>query len=138
MQLIATKLSAVRPAAEGWTDNELRSLIHGCGGSPRRAKRALRSELEVEGLSLAGFLQSQFDADIAAGTHFIHATRNANQRWAALFPSTEAPEGGEGEDDADPEGAEVVAELPAAEPAPKRRRVKAKPLAEAADQPALL
>src|SRR5690242_16068550 len=45
MQDIATKIARVRPVAKaaGLTADQMRHLIHGTGGSPRRAKRAIKA-----------------------------------------------------------------------------------------------
>lgn len=121
MQTIATKLTAVRsiPAAQGWSDNELRSLIHGTGGSPRRAKRLLRADP-----ALAKLLAEQYAAAIESGTHHIHAVKACAEQFAEMFgrpaPSdddtdgddTEAGEAGEGDADEQP-AAEPVAAAPA-------------------------
>jgi hypothetical protein len=80
MQTIATKLTAVRPFAAGFTDNELRSLIHGTGGSPRRAKRLLKTSLVA-----AKELATKFADDIREGTPFVTAVQAANARYAEII-----------------------------------------------------
>lgn len=81
MQTIAHKLTVVSksPAAAGWSENELRALIHGTGGSPRRAKRLLKADPEQ-----AKTLADAFAADIAAGTAFVNAVKAAAERFAAI------------------------------------------------------
>lgn len=46
---IATKLSRISSAlkAAGWTEKQGRHLIHGTGGSPRRARRLLKDNIEL-------------------------------------------------------------------------------------------
>lgn len=88
MQTIATKLAAVKSiaAAEGWADNELRALIHGCGGSPRRAKRILRADQAV-----AKVLSESYANAIAEGMHHVHAVAACNQQFAEMFPRAAEP-----------------------------------------------
>lgn len=103
MQTIATKLAAVRKHAAGWNDHDLRCLIHGVGGSPRRARRVLKADA-----ALAKMLAEQYATAIESGTHHVHAVKACNESFLAMFaPSTEtdteAAEGGEGEDESEAE-----------------------------------
>lgn len=117
MQDIATKLSRVAAVAKaaGLTTDQTRHLIHGTGGSPRRAKRAIR----------LGIHEQLIDAYTAAlaetGAHNT-AVIACNKLWADLVPSTPADA-----DEADEEAGEPAAAAPAA-PAAKRSR---KPVAQA-------
>lgn len=103
MQTIATKLAAVKssPAAAGWSDNELRSLIHGCGGSPRRAKRMLRNSPDV-----AKMLAEGYAAAIAEGTHHIHAVKACNSMFLALMGATGTAPAADETDETDEEADE--------------------------------
>ena len=149
MKTIAEKLTIVRTAkaAAGWTDDALRHLIHGTGGSPRRAKRLLNSDP-----ALATMLAEQYRIAVEEGHAHVSAVKLCAEQYRAVFPSaTEAPEGGEGDDESDVDAeeaeatAQAIAAVEAAAPV-RRRRVKVKPLAEAAAalaaladaQPALL
>lgn len=135
MLTIEAKLAKVLPTAiaAGFTESETRHLIHGTGGSPRRAKRLLKTDIET-----ARAMAQAFREGIEAGIPFRTLLAQAQAAWPALGGSaTEAPEGGEGEEEGDPEGAAVVAELPPA-PTKRTRRGKAKPVAAAAAELALL
>lgn len=84
MQDIATKLARVRPARpEGWTDDDLRRLIHGVGGSPRRAACLLRSDVER-----AAHFRDAYSADIKEGMSHSAAVVKANDRYAEAFDSS--------------------------------------------------
>ncbi len=93
MKTIAQKLSQVRAAApEGWTDHQLRSVIHGVGDSPRRAARLIRTSPD-DAVALA----AAYDEDIEQGTTHVTAVRNSIARWNELFPPVEAEEEEEAE-----------------------------------------
>lgn len=114
MQTIETKLARIAAVAKaaGLTTDQQRHLIHGTGGSPRRAKRAIRLGIHEQ-------LIAAYTAALATeGSHAI-ATNACNKLWAELVPSTPADEN----DDAD-----EAAEAPAAQPAKAKRA--AKPVAE--------
>ena len=139
MQDIATKLSRVATAikAAGLTHDQARHLIHGTGGSPRRAKRAIR-------LGIHDQLIAAYSAALLDGGSHATATAACNKLWAELVPSapaadpddTDTPDGDDAGDDAD----DAVAAA-AAKPAPKRiRRMGVVPsvMPSAADLKALL
>lgn len=144
MQTIAIKLSAVRSiaAAAGRADNELRSLIHGCGGSPRRAKRMLRSSPEV-----AKMLAEAYAAALLEGTHHVHAVKACNAMYLTLVPATkaDAEPSDDGEGDPDEHSEEAAAadawangDKTITPAAPVRRRRMAAPMTAAkADASAL-
>lgn len=79
MKTIATKIAALRPFAAGIADDALRHIIHGVGGSPRRAKRLLRSDPN----SALG-LGEDYVADITAGVPHVTAVRNGAMRFESL------------------------------------------------------
>lgn len=97
MQEITTKLAKIthltRPL--GLTDDQARHLIHGTGGSPRRAKKAIA----------LGIHEQLIDAYTAAleetGAH-AKAVIACNAMWAELVPAAEPA-------DAEPESEEVDA-----------------------------
>lgn len=112
MQTITTKLSAVRPFAADWSDNDIRALIHGTGGSPRRAKRLLKSDPQGA-LKLA----KAFAKDIKAGTAFVTAVKAAAERFAESYAPQHVEEddaAAEGEDEQGAEDDELLAKLAAA------------------------
>lgn len=135
MQTITTKLAAVKScaAAAGWADNELRSLIHGVGGSPRRAKRVLKANP-----TLAKSLADAYAAAIKAGTPHITAVKAAAQQFAKLVPSTEAPEGGEGGDDDAADAAPAPAKAKPTKPAKVVKANATKPAKKGATELAAL
>jgi hypothetical protein len=125
MQTIEAKLAKVLPAAHaaGFTEAEARHLIHATGGSPRRAKRILRNDP-----AMARAMATAFREGLEAGVPFASLLQQARAAWPSLTEPTEAPEGGEGDDAAEPEAA-----APAPEPAaPVRRRRRSTPPAAAA------
>lgn len=104
--LIASKLAKVRRAAPaGWTDDQLRHLIHGTGGSPRRAIRLLKADTEI-----AAAFRDQYAAEIDANVHHVTAVRNAAARYLAMFPPAANDDG------------ETEPEEEQPEPAPRSRR----------------
>lgn len=134
MKTIAVKLSAVKSAAAatGWESNDLRALIHGCGGSPKRAIRLLKHSPGV-----ARMLAEAYAAALAEGMHHVHAVKACNEMFLSIVPKTattpEAPEGGEGEAEAEP--VELIAEqaeLPLAPAKPAKGKAKGKSLADLA------
>jgi len=100
MQDIATKIARVRPVAvaAGLSVDQMRHLIHGTGGSPRRAKRAIK----------AGFAEVLADAYEAAlqdeGSH-AKAVAKCNAMWTDLMPGrpTDDEDSEGGATDADPQ-----------------------------------
>ena len=87
MQEITTKLAKITAITRsiGLTDDQARHLIHGTGGSPRRAKKAIR----------LGIHQQLIDAYSAAleetGAHAT-AVIACNAMWAELVPAAEPAE----------------------------------------------
>lgn len=139
MKTIDQKLTIVRTvaAAAEISADDLRALIHGCGGSPRRAKRVLRQDP-----ALAKLLAEQYRTAIEAGEHHVHAVKACSEQFRAMFGI--AAESADAEsadaDEADAEEADATAEAIT----PVRTRRRTKPVAEAAAalaalaQPALL
>ncbi len=109
MQDIATKLIRIAAAAKaaGLTSDQARHLIHGTGGSPRRAKLAIRWGLHDQ-------LIDAYTATLSdAGSHPT-AVAACNRLWAELVPSA---------DEAGDAAAEVAAaQVIAAARAPKKAR----------------
>lgn len=97
MKTIEQKLASIKStaAAVGFDLDLARHLIHATGGSPRRARRLLRSDI-----ALATSLATGFRDAVTSGTPFRSALATAQAEWATLFPTPEAPEGGEGEEEA--------------------------------------
>lgn len=110
MQTIESKLAKITSLSRslGLTDEQARHLIHGTGGSPRRAKRALR----------LGIHQQLIDAYTASleetGAHAT-AVIACNKLWAELVPATEPG----GDDDVAGETMPVAPVAPAAVAKPK-------------------
>jgi len=105
MQDIASKFAKVRPhAPESWSDADVRHLIHGVGGSPRRAKRLLKLDLDT-----AIELRDAYAKDFESGVHHTKAVIAAAHRYAAAFVN-------------DTESEEPADEEPEAEPTPARTR----------------
>jgi hypothetical protein len=130
MQTIQQKLAKVLPTARaaGFTEDEARHLIHATGGSPRRAKRLMRTDPDT-----ARAMAQAFREGLEAGEPFASLLQQARAAWPSLTEPTEAPEGGEGDDAAEPEAAAPAPAAPAPEPAaPVRRRRRSPPPAAAA------
>lgn len=83
MQTIETKLAKIAAVAKaaGLTADQQRHLIHGTGGSPRRAKRAIRLGIHEQ-------LIDAYNAALADNGSHAQATNACNQLWAQLVPST--------------------------------------------------
>lgn len=133
MQDIATKVARVSAVAKaaGLTVDATRHLIHGVGGSPRRAKRAIRYGVHQQ------FIDTYTGA-LHDGDAHVQAVAKCSTLWLATFPSTGAEPS---EDDDDASDAAETAIAKAATPAPRRtRRMGAMPsmMPSAADLKALL
>jgi hypothetical protein len=98
MQTLTQKLSRITTKPAGWTQQDLRHLIHGCGGSPRRANKAIR-------LDFAETLRDAYKAALGDGSAHATATQQCDDLWATLTatPDTEATE------ETDPHAAEDAA-----------------------------
>lgn len=142
MQTIEAKLAKIAAAltAAGLTRDQGRHLIHGTGGSPRRAKRAIR-------MGIAPMLIEAYDAALNETGAHAKAVIACNAMWNDLVPraagtesdddTPEAPEGGEGEDSAEAAATAATAAIVKAAttpPAPRRTRRSAKPEAKSADE----
>jgi hypothetical protein len=94
MKTIEQKLASIKTAAAaaGVSLDQARHLIHAVGGSPRRARRLLQTDI-----GLATLLAGQFKVAIDSGTPYRTLLAEGQARWNKLFPT---PEGGEGEDEA--------------------------------------
>lgn len=128
MQEIATKLARIATVAKaaGLTADQQRHLIHGTGGSPRRAKRAIR--LGIHEQLIAAYAAALADE----GSHVL-ATAACNKLWAELVPS--APVDDEAEDDGAAEpAAEQIAVAAVAKASSASR--KARRAAASATKPA--
>lgn len=108
MQTIATKLSRVAPIA-GFTKQQTRHLIHGCGGSPRRANKAAR-------LGLHEVLSSAYAAAINDGLSHTQAVQRCDALWLELVPAADTKPA-----DTEP-AATVDAEPAVAKPTPAQRK----------------
>ena len=121
MQDITTKLSRVTAVAKaaGLTNDQTRHLIHGTGGSPRRAKRAIR-------LGIHDQLIAAYTAALSETGAHATAVIACNRLWAELVPSAPAADEPADTDgaDADEAGDEADAAVAkaAAKPAPRRIR----------------
>lgn len=127
MQTIDTKLAKIRGAApEGWTDDALRHLIHGTGGSPRRAKRLLaRADGSAE------LFAGKYRDAVAAGLPHSACVMAGNKLWAETYGGPVESDG----DDDDSEGGTPDADaVPAAQAAAARTIRRA--ARQAAAQPA--
>lgn len=82
MQTIESKLSRVLPiaTAAGLSADQARHLIHGTGGSPRRAKRAIR-------LGIHGQLIEAYEAALEETGAHASALSACNGLWADLVPT---------------------------------------------------
>lgn len=100
MQAISHKLSRVMSAAPAdWSRDDVRHLIHGVGGSPRRARRLLKAD---DGLAQALELRDAYIADIGNGVPHTNAVANANGRWQERFVTeSDAADAQDGDDDTD-------------------------------------
>lgn len=106
MQEISTKVAKViRHAPEGWTRDDVRHLIHGVGGSPRRAKRLLKNPGD-DGHAVAIELRDAFAKDATSGVPYVTALKAANERYAAKFGA--AAEEHDEEPEAQPEPVKPV------------------------------
>ncbi|MBI5270678.1 MAG: hypothetical protein HY856_13485 [Burkholderiales bacterium] len=85
MQEITAKVARVRPAARGMNEQDIRHLIHGTGGSPRRAKRAIK-------LGIAPMLADAYKAALDDGLAHVQAVARCNELWADLVPANEPAE----------------------------------------------
>lgn len=97
---ITLKLARVRAMAQaaGLDDAQTKALIFGCGGSPRRAKRALR-------YGLADFFASLYAAAYDETGYHSTARAMCNREWRAVmdgeFDPADTDCQAEGADDAD-------------------------------------
>lgn len=120
MQTIESKLARIAAviAAAGLTSDQGRHLIHGCGGSPRRARRAIRMGVHQQLLDTYGA------ALLDAGSH-VTATHQCNALSIELLGLQRA--GGTGDEETDDEALAAGLGLPAAPvAAPAPAPVKAK------------
>lgn len=104
MQTIAAKLSRLSPAAKALTLQQRRHLIHGCGGSPRRANKALRH-------GFAELLADAYAAALEAGAAHVKAVQQCDALWLDLVPrqADAEPADESGADEADDEASEPAA-----------------------------
>lgn len=87
MQTITEKLARVH-VIDGYTKADYRHLIHGCGGSPRRANKAAKH-------GLADMLRDCYVMALAEGDAHATATRKCNDLWLSLVPKADDAEGAE-------------------------------------------
>jgi hypothetical protein len=109
MQTIADKSLAIRAVAHaaGIKGDAIRHLIHGCGGSPRRAKRAIKA-------GVAELLAETYKAALDSGLSHTQAVIRCNEVAAPLLAVRETTESAQVD--------MVLPEPAAAEPARKSRR----------------
>lgn len=120
MQTIDAKLSRIAAVikAAGLTADQARHLIHGTGGSPRRARRAIRLGIHMQ-------LIDAYAAALAEGGSHTQAVIRCNALYLELVPSAPAAGPNDETDGDDGAAEEAAAAVTKAAAKPSKRTVAA-------------